>query len=67
MRQQRSMSQMKEQDKTQEEQLSDMEMDNLPGKEFRVMTDLGKRMEAQSEKIQEIFNKARRYKEQTIE
>ena len=62
---------MKEQDKTQE-QLSDMEMDNLPGKEFRVMTvkmiqDLGKRMEAQSETIQEIFNKARRYKEQTIE
>ena len=51
---------MKEQDKTQE-QLSDMEMDNLPGKEFRVMTvkmiqDLGKRMEAQSEKIQEMFN-----------
>ena len=31
------MSQMKEQDKTQEEQLSDMEMDNLPEKEFRVM------------------------------
>ena len=28
---------MKEQDKTQEEQLSDMEMDNLPEKEFRVM------------------------------
>ena len=37
MRQQRIMSQMKEQDKTQEEQLSDMEMDNLPEKEFRVM------------------------------
>ena len=31
------MSQMKEQDKTQEEQLSDMEMVNLPEKEFRVM------------------------------
>ena len=28
---------MKEQDKTQEEQLSDTEMDNLPEKEFRVM------------------------------
>ena len=66
------MSQMKEQDKTQEEQLSDMEMDNLPEKEFRVMIvkmiqDLGKRMEAQSEKMQEIFNRARRYKEQAIE
>ena len=63
---------MKEQDKTQEEQLSDMEMDNLPEKEFRVMIvkmiqDLGKRMEAQSEKMQEIFNRARRYKEQAIE
>ena len=63
---------MKEQDKTQEEQLSDTEMDNLPEKEFRVMIvkmirDLGKRMEAQSEKIQEIFNRARRYKEQIIE
>ena len=62
---------MKEQDKTQEEQLSDMEMDNLPEKEFRVMIvkmiqDLGKRMEAQSEKMQEIFNRARRYKEQAI-
>ena len=72
MRKQRSMSQMKEQDKTQEEQLSDMEMDNLPEKEFRVMIvkmiqDLGKRMEAQSEKMQEIFNRARRYKEQAIE
>ena len=63
---------MKEQDKTQEEQLSDTEMDNLPEKEFRVMIvkmirDLGKRMETQSEKIQEIFNRARRYKEQIIE
>ena len=31
------MSQMKEQDKTPEEQLSEMEIDNLPEKEFRIM------------------------------
>ena len=39
-----------------------MEIVNLPEKECRVMTikliqDLGKRMEAQTEKIQEMFNK----------
>ena len=39
-----------------------MEIGNLPGKEFRVMIvkmiqNLGKRMEAQTEKILEIFNK----------
>ena len=56
------MSQMKEQDKTPEEQLSEGEIDSLPEKEFRVMIvkmiqDLRKRMEAQIEKIQEVFNK----------
>ena len=55
------MSQMKEQDKTPEE-LSEEEIGNLPEKEFRVMTvkmiqDLGKRVEAQIEKTQEMFNK----------
>ena len=39
-----------------------MELGNLPEKEFRVMIvkmiqDLGKRMEAQTKKIQEMFNK----------
>ena len=39
-----------------------MEIGNLPEKEFRVMIvkmiqDLGKRMEAQIEKIQEMFTK----------
>ena len=39
-----------------------MEIGNLPKKEFRVMIvkliqDLGKRMEAQVEKIKEMFNK----------
>ena len=51
------MSQVKEQDKTPEEQLSEVEKGNLPEKEFRVMIvkmihDLRKRMEAQIEKIQ---------------
>ena len=60
MRRQRNMSQMKEQDKIRE-QLSEMEISNLPEKEFRIMIvkmiqDLRKRMEAQTEKIQEIFN-----------
>ena len=53
---------MKEQDKTPEEQLSKIEIGNLTKKEFRVMIvkmiqDLRKRIEAQTEKIQEIFNK----------
>ena len=39
-----------------------MEIVNLPEKEFRIMTvkiikDLGKRMEAKIEKMQEMFNK----------
>ena len=53
---------MKEQDKTPQEQLSEVEIGNLPIKEFRVMRvkmiqDLGKRTEAQIQKIQEMFNK----------
>ena len=53
---------MKEQDKTPEEQLSKVEIGNLPEKEFRVMIvkmiqDLGKRMETQIERLQEMFNK----------
>ena len=51
------MFQMKKQDKTPEEQLSEIETGNLPEKEFRVMIvkmiqDPAKRMEAQTEKIQ---------------
>ena len=50
------MSQTKEQGKTPEEQLREVEIGNLPEKELRVMTvkmiqDLGKRMEVQTEKI----------------
>ena len=53
---------MKEQDKTLENQLNEVEIGNLPEKEFRIMIvkmiqDLRRRMEARIEKIQEMFNK----------
>ena len=53
---------MKEQDKTPEKQLNEVEIGSLPEKEFRIMIvkmiqDLGKRMEAMIEKMQEMFNK----------
>ena len=56
------MYQMKEQDKTPEKQLNEEEIGNLPEKVFRIMIvkmiqDLGKRMEAKIEKMQEMFNK----------
>ena len=56
------MYHMKEQDKTPEKQLKEVEIDNLPEKEFRIIIvkmiqDLRKRMEAKIEKMQEMFNK----------
>ena len=56
------MFQTKEQDKSPEEQLTEVKIGNLPEREFQVMTvkmvqDLRKRIEAQTEKIQEVFNK----------
>ena len=56
------MYQMKKQDKTLEKQLNEVETGNLPEKEFRIMIvkmiqDLGKRMEAKIEKMQEMLNK----------
>ena len=53
---------MKEQDKTLDKQLNEMEIGNLPEKEFRTMIvkmiqDLGKRMEAKIDKMQEMFKK----------
>ena len=56
------MYQIKEQDKPPEKQLNEVEIGNLPEKEFRIMIvkmiqDLGKRMEAKMEKMQEMFNK----------
>ena len=56
------MYQMKEQDKTPEKQLNEVEIGTLPEKEFRIMIvkmiqDLGIRMEANIEKMQEMCNK----------
>ena len=53
---------MKEHHQTPEEQLSEVETGNLPDKEFIVMIVkmiqvTGKRMEAQTKNIDEIFNK----------
>ena len=53
---------MKEQDKTPEKQLNEVETRNLPEKGFRIMIvkmiqDLGKRMEAKIKKMQEMYNK----------
>ena len=63
MKWQRNMSWTKEQDKTPEKQLSEVDISKLPEKEFRIMIvkmiqDLRKRMEARIKKMQEIFNKA---------
>ena len=56
------MYQMKEQGKTAEKQLNEVEIGKLPEKEFRIMIvkmiqDLRKRMEAKNEKMQEMINK----------
>ena len=53
---------MKGQSKISEQQLNEVETGNLPEKEFRIMIvnmiqDLGKRMEAKIEKMQEMFTK----------
>ena len=61
MQNQKVMSQMKGQDKIPEKQLNEMEIGNLPVKEFRMIVkmiqDLRKRMEAKTEKMQEMFTK----------
>ena len=62
MKRQRAMYQMKEQEKTPEKQLNEVEISTLPEKEFRIMIvkmiqDLGKRMEAKIEKMQGMLNK----------
>ena len=56
------MYQMKEQDKTPRKQLNEVEIGNLPEKEFRIMIvkviqGLGKRMEAKIKMMQEMYNK----------
>ena len=62
---QKNMSQMKEQGKNLQDQINEEEIGNLPEKEIRVMIvkmiqNLGNRMEAQIEKIQERFDKDRK-------
>ena len=62
LKKQKGMSQMKGKDKTPEKQLNEVEIGNLPVKEFRIMIvkmiqDLRKRMEARIEKMQKMFNK----------
>ena len=55
------MYQMKDQDKTPEKQLNEVETGNIQEKEFRMIVkmlqELGKTMEAKIEKMQEMFNK----------
>ena len=56
------MSQMKGQDKIPEKQLNEVEIGNLPKKEFSIMIvkmiqDLGKRMEAKNGRVREMFTK----------
>ena len=62
MKRQNVISQMKRQDKTPEKQLNEVDIGNLPEKKFGIMIvrmtqDLGKRMEAKLEKMQEMFIK----------
>lgn len=61
--QQRNKYQMKEQGKTPEEELNEVELSNLSNKEFRVMIlkmkkELGRRLDEQSEKLAEIMAEA---------
>ena len=56
------MHEMKEEDKTPEKQLNEVEIGNLPEKEFRIMIvkmiqDLGKRMEARSRRCKKCLMK----------
>ena len=62
IKRQKTFYQMKEQDKDSEKQLSELEIGNLPEKEFRIMIvkmiqDLRKRMEAKTKKMEEMFDK----------
>ena len=62
MKRQRAMYQMKEQDKTPEKQLNEVEIGNLAEQEFRIMIvkmiqDLRKRMDTKIKKMQEMINK----------
>ena len=61
MKRQRTTYQIKEQDKTPQKQLIEVEIGNLLEKEFRMtvrmIQDVRKRMAAKMEKMQQMFNK----------
>ena len=62
MRRQRNILQAKEQDKKPQDKINEEEIGKPPEKEFRIMIvkmmqNLGNRMEARIEKIQEMFTK----------
>ena len=62
MRRKKNTQQMKEQGKNTPDLTNEVEIGNLPEKEFRIMIvkmiqDLGIRMEAKIEKMQEMINK----------
>ena len=62
MKRQKAVYQRKEQNKSPEKQLKEVEIGTLPEKEFRIMIvkmiqNFGKRMEAKIEKMQEMFKK----------
>ena len=66
MKSQRNMSLMKEQDKTPEEQLNEVEIGNLSEKDFRVrlvrmIQDFGEKIEAKIDELEETFNKGIEY------
>ena len=57
MKKQRVMSQMKGQDKTSEKQLNEVEIGNLPEKEFRMIVKMIQDLRKRMEKMQEMFTK----------
>ena len=62
------MFQMKEQDKTSEEQLNEVEMGNLLEKKFKLMIkkiikELGRRVDKQNEKLELFFLEVRTFRQ----
>ena len=62
MKKQKAMFQIKGQDKTREKQLSEMELGNLPEKEFRINPGY---LEDNGEDARNVYQRPRRTKEQT--
>ena len=62
MKRQRTITQMREQGKTSEKQLSDLEIISLQEKDFRLMIvkmmqDIGNKLEAKSDNLQQTLSK----------